>query len=127
KEYLDLAGGEATGIIKVKAAIGAPFSISRKFWLRFANGVFSMYKNDDSEYVVVPTGRRHFKGEIYKRSDFAVGREVTFEGERVLVPKETKAYLERLFGSSYMELPPEEKREHHMVYEMELGHGAKED
>ncbi|MCR5545291.1 MAG: LicD family protein, partial [Lachnospiraceae bacterium] len=46
KEYLDLAGGEATGIIKVKAAIGAPFSISRKFWLRFANGVFSMYKND---------------------------------------------------------------------------------
>ena len=124
EEYIDLAGDDASAIsvIHKKAFIGAPFSLSRKFWLRFANGVYSMSKNDESEYVVVPTGRRHFVGEIYKRSEFAVGRSAQFEGVEVMVPYETEAYLKRLFGEHYMEVPPEEKREHHMVYEMELGH-----
>ena len=122
QEYLDLSDGsdEVVRLIRKKARIGAPFSLARKFWLRFANAVFSMCKNDASEYVVVPSGRKHFKGEIYLREDLCVGTEAEFEGTTVMVPKATAAYLTHLFGEDYMSLPPEEAREHHMLYELRL-------
>ena len=122
EEYMDLAGEnqKAISVIRIKALIGSPLSLSRKFWLRFANQVFSMCKNHDSEYVVVPTGRRHFKGEIYKREAFARGREVEFCNTTAMVPFDTTAYLIRLFGEDYMKVPKKDEQEHHMVYEFKL-------
>ena len=122
QEYEKLCGDDenAKKVIRIKSIIGGVFAISKNFWLKFANGVFSMCKNDNSKYVVVPSGRKHFFGELYEREKFVKSVEASFEGEKVFVPADTKGYLVRLFGEDYMKIPEVAKREHHMVYKMEL-------
>lgn len=122
QEYMDLAEKNASAqrVIKIKAGIGKVFSISQMWWLKTANRVYNMCRNDHSDYVVVPSGRRHFFGEIYLRREFSVGRKSSFEGADVLIPVESEKYLERLYGTNYMTPPDEAHQEHHMVYELKL-------
>ena len=49
---------------------------------------------------------------------------VEFEGRTFPVPKQYGPYLEWLYGSSWMELPPEDKRKNHAPLVLDFGAGA---
>ena len=80
--------------------------------------VYSLCRNDDSRYVTIPSGRKHFFGELYLRSDACRAEEAYFEGRKVPIPCGYKTYLRRLYGDNYMQLPPETDREQHPMIEI---------
>lgn len=75
----------------------------------------------DSEYVTVPVGRNHYFGECIRRDKYFPTVEGSFEGLTVKLPKNYDAYLTGLYGPDYMELPPEDKRETHVVLAFDMG------
>lgn len=72
-----------------------------------------------SEYCTIPTGRRHYKGEIQKKSVFFPTVPCKFEGHTFCFPRNCDAYLKSLYGN-YMQLPPEEKREKHFYTKIDF-------
>ena len=49
---------------------------------------------------------------------FGEGVFLQFESVRIRVPKEYEKYLIHLYGERYMELPPENERNHHAIDEI---------
>ena len=74
---------------------------------------FKKYKDKKTSYVTIPSGRRHYFGEKLPKEIFLNLVEYQFENLKILGPKEYNIYLENLYGSNYMQLPPIEKREKH--------------
>ena len=83
--------------------------------------VYSLCRNDRSRFVTIPSGRKHFFGELYLRSDMCRAVEADFEGRKIPIPCGYKTYLHALYGDSYMQLPPETDRERHPVMELAFG------
>ncbi len=77
---------------------------------------FDCFVRDASESkpLGIPTGRKYYAGEIFPREVYLPASEVTFEGEKVLIPGQYDAYLKNLYRN-YMQLPPVEKRERHFI------------
>ncbi|MCD8008841.1 MAG: LicD family protein [Clostridiales bacterium] len=131
REYLlQLANGdaEATSVFKTKIRLGfcvSFFSLER--WTKMYNMWNSICKNNHSKYVAVPTGRKHFFGETYLRSDFFETTEGTFEEISVKLPSNTDEYLTHMYGD-YMKIPPAQDREQHtlvaFVIDCEDGRGG---
>ena len=121
-EYLRLAGKSPRGalVIRLKAAIGRLFAGNADRWFRWTQKVMRGCKNDRSQYVTVPTGREHFFGSLYARDAFLKMKEMPFADLRMPVPGNYDEYLTRLFGD-YKEIPPADKRERHVVYELSFG------
>jgi len=63
----------------------------------------------------IPTGRRLYEGETLPAEIFLPTRKAMFEGVEVNVPGRAEEYLTNLYGGSYMQLPPVEKRERHFI------------
>jgi lipopolysaccharide cholinephosphotransferase len=82
---------------------------------------YSECGDDDSAYVTIPSGRKHYFGEMERREDICESTEVMFENLKVRIPKGYDSYMKRLYGPDYMELPPEDKREHHPIMELDFG------
>ena len=82
---------------------------------------YSLCRSDDSQYVTIPSGRKHFFGELYLRSDMCRAKEAVFEHRKVPIPSGYDTYLRVLYGDNYMQFPPEEERERHPVMELSLG------
>lgn len=74
----------------------------------------------ESELVTYPTGRRHYMGEIMSRSVFLPVSKGIFEGIEVNLPAQPETYLENLYGKTYMQVPPPEKRERHFIVEFKI-------
>lgn len=74
---------------------------------------FKKYKDKKTSYVTIPSGRRHYFGEKQLKEIFLNLVEYPFENLKIWGPKEYNIYLENLYGSNYMQLPPIEKREKH--------------
>lgn len=83
--------------------------------------VYSLCKNDDSNYVTIPSGRKHYFGEMSNREGLCNTKKMKFEDLEVNIPFGIEEYMNRLYGSNYMELPPEEKREKHPIMELDFG------
>lgn len=66
-----------------------------------------------SSLITIPTGRKHYFGEMLKYQDFIPAKSVVFEGITCYVPNHVDVYLSNLYGTNYMDLPPEDKREVH--------------
>lgn len=93
----------------------------------FAYRIYSLCHNDSSKYVTIPSGRKHFFGELYLRGDMCRAKESDFEGRMIPIPYGYKTYLHALYGNNYMEPPPEEDREQHPVMEFSFGALKQED
>ena len=90
KHYLEMAKGdkEATKIFKNKILIGKLFGfLSLRRWTILCDKWNSICKNNNSKYVTVPSGRRHFFGEMYERKDFCEYTRCKFEGRNWKIPK----------------------------------------
>ena len=88
-------------------------------WIAWCNYWNSACKNENSIYVAIPTGRKHFPKEIYRREEMCRFRKEKFETEEFNIPVGSEKYLTRFYGD-YMRLPPVEKRERHLFLELDF-------
>lgn len=79
----------------------------------------ALCKDNQSTDVVCPISLKHYFGEIFPRSIYMTTKKVPFEDTEFELIENYHWALERLYGD-YMELPPENKRETHLVMEIEL-------
>lgn len=122
ERLLKMAGDNenARKSILLKSRIALPFRIfSFRRWLLWTEKVLMMNKNEDTKIVAIPTGGQHFKGERLPREWMFPPVRAAFEDRSYYVMRKNKKYLKKTFGN-YMELPPEEKREHHALLKFEL-------
>ncbi|WP_408072096.1 phosphorylcholine transferase LicD [Butyrivibrio sp. JL13D10] len=112
----------------LKAAFSKKMKIGRLFkWMsldKVAKRVIYWYSYcdlEESEMVCIPSGRKHYFGEMYKREDMCKSREATFEGMTVRIPKGTETYMKVLYGPDYMQIPPVEDREIHSAVALDFG------
>lgn len=120
-EFKKLAEGnrKAGCVMFVKRCIGRLFALNPKGLYRSVQKKMAQCDDDDSDYITIPSGRNHFFGELYRRDAFMKTHRVAFEGHMLCVTDDYENYLTRLYGN-YMEIPPEEKREHHVLYDLKL-------
>lgn len=108
------------GSIKEKVFIGRLLSVfGSRWWYLQTERVLSLCKNNTSEYISVPCGRKHFFGEMYKRSTFYPSVRRKFEDESFKCVQDPDAYLKNMYGD-YMKVPPEAERERHSVLKFSL-------
>lgn len=111
---------EDTKIFKTKIRIGKLFSFfTLRRWTLIYDWWNRICKNENTKYVTVPTGRKHFFGELYERKDFYEYTRCEFEGREWKIPKEYDKYLTKMYGN-YMEIPDKEHRERHVLVELKL-------
>lgn len=70
-----------------------------------------------SDYLGIPTGRKHYFGEVLPYEALLPASRGTFEGYDVNLPGNPDQYLKNLFGD-YMQIPKEEDREKHFIHEI---------
>ena len=76
--------------------------------------------NKQTGYIGIPTGRKHYFGEILPEDYFIPPRYVEFCGIQAPVFHEAEKYLINLYGEDYMQIPQEEKREKHLIKELKF-------
>ena len=111
---------EVTKIFKTKIRIGKILSfLTLRRWTLIYDWWNRICKSENTKYVTVPTGRKHFFGELYERKDFYESTRCEFEGRKWKIPKEYDKYLTKMYGN-YMEIPDKEHRERHVLVELKL-------
>lgn len=110
---------ELKSMVKKRIFLGKMFSfasyIKWAYWFEkfVANG-------KKAKLLTAPTGRKLYNGEIHPYEVFLPVNKMEFEGIECNVPGQTEAYLTKLYGPDYMQLPPEEKRERHFISELKF-------
>lgn len=100
----------------IKILLGMPLAVLPiNFWTRLANRWNGMCRNNRSKYVTTPCGRKHFFGELYKRSELVETVEMDFGDMKCAIPRAYDKYLTKLYGD-YMQIPEDEDKEKHIVY-----------
>ena len=120
-EFFQLARGNkrASFLIRVKGTLGFLLSPFSETLYRRTQLCLQRCRDNQSEYIAVPSGRKHFFGELCKRSEYMERAAMLFEGEKFMFPANYDAYLKNMYGN-YMEIPPVEKREHHVIYQLKF-------
>ena len=93
------------------------FRGSEKWFDRFDR--VCRWKDEGSRDLCIPSGRKHYFGEILPREVFLPMSRGTFGGKAVNLPGKPDPYLRNLYGN-YMEIPPEDKREKHYIEKAEF-------
>ena len=107
---------KARRIFIIKILLGMPLAILPiNFWTRLANGWNGICHNNRSQYVTTPCGRKHFFGELYKRSELVDTVKMDFGGISCNIPKEYDRYLTKLYGN-YKKIPKKAEQEKHIFY-----------
>ena len=107
-------------IFKIRRFIGICFSfLSSNEWFNLIDRIVK-YRDENSDCCALPTGRKHYFGEILKREDIFPPRYVVFRNTKVPVFNHVEVHLEKLYGKDYMKLPPENKRERHLIERLKL-------
>ena len=103
-----------TMVREICLCAGRLFSFRKsKEWYDVVDRV-NQYHDENSRMVGIPSGRKHYFGEIYPREWVTEAVPMRFECTSFPVPKGYDTYLKKLYGD-YMVIPPEEQREHHYI------------
>lgn len=110
----------AKTVFKIKIAIGFMLSFMSVADLTlFTDKIYGLSKNENSKYVSVPSGRKHYFGELYLRSGFVDTVDMTFEGHKWKIPKDYDGYLKNMYND-YMRIPEENEIEKHIMLELKF-------
>lgn len=90
---------------------------SHKTWVNRFNRFAQ--RNKPTSLMTIPTGRKHYVGEILPSNIFFPSSVGNFEGLKIGLPHDQHKYLKNLYGD-YMIIPPEDKRERHYIVDMKL-------
>ena len=121
KNYLN-KDSQAYKLFRIKALIGSLIrGLDLDKLARFTAKIYALCQDSRSKYVTVPTGRKHFFGEMYKREVLCDIKKVKFGEIETYIPIKHNEYLRNLYGDNYMELPEERDRESHPLMEFDLG------
>ena len=105
--------------LRFRKIIGFLFSWrSYTQWMLIGDRIAS--KKYNSDMITIPSGRKHYFGEIHQKSVFFPPIIFDFEGIQSNVPNGYDKYLTSLYGN-YMQIPPPEKREKHFIIELDFG------
>ncbi len=119
--YLKYAAKELKKKILIRDFFSKFFSFrSMEKWIEKGDRVFSKANNPRSDLVCVPSGVKHFFGEIYRREDMCRFSEMPFEDREFPVYVGVHRIMRQRYGDDYMKLPPENKREKHVCVELRL-------
>lgn len=124
ERYRSLAGDDSDlrKAVETKIRIGRlARMLPLEWWTNAAIDMYSRSKNDSSTNVTIPSGMRHFTGELQERAVFFPPATLRFEGRDVKVPHDPDAYLRCIYGEDYMTPPSEENREVHVALELDFG------
>ena len=114
KRYL--SGGRLSYMIR--SAVGKFFSFRNSSgWYDRIDKAVQYHK--DSSLIGLPTGSKHYFGEIFPKETFLPVTFGEFEGHTVPLVHDPDAYLKNLYGD-YMQIPPIEKRQKHFVRELDI-------
>ena len=122
KSFLELAKSykEVSTIFRLKIFLGTLISwLPLKYIAGFTDKVFALCKDSNSKYITIPGGIKKFKGETFLRKDYCEYIKADFEGRQFNIPAGYDKILKQLYGN-YMEIPPEDKREKHVVLEFKV-------
>lgn len=116
----ELAKGnkEAEKIFNRKIRIGSLlrfFSVTK--WAQLTQKCHEMCKNNNSRCVAIPSGRKHYFGEIYDREGLCNTELHEFDGHKFMIPVNYEGYLKQLYGD-YHRIPSVEERESHIFLEI---------
>lgn len=104
---------------QLRVAIGSLFSfIPHHTWCNFFDRF--VRTKATGKYVSIPTGRKHYRGEIIEQSTLFPPVLADFEDHQGKVPQDNNTYLTNLYGN-YMKIPPIEQREQHYIVKIDLG------
>ena len=92
-----------------------------KYLQRLRVATMTKYKDISTENVCSTVSKYGYIKQIMKKSIYGKPVRMLFEGAYLNVPEKTDMYLTLLFGSDYMELPPESKRVEPQTSYMEEG------
>lgn len=102
----------------LRNAVGKLFSFrSASFWYGKVDKACRYRKKTAQSGL--PTGSKHYFGEIFPDDVFLPVTYGEFEGHRVPLLHDPDTYLKNLYGN-YMQIPPEEKRQKHFVRTLKL-------
>lgn len=104
---------------KTRMAIGKICSIIPS-WKWFNAVDRAVQYHGKTDLVGMPTGRKHYFGEIHPREVLLPVSYGSFCNVEAPLPGKIDTYLRKLYGESYMQLPPEDKREKHFIVEFSL-------
>lgn len=112
---------KARTIFRLKTTIGGLLGLVPVSSLTsLTNKIYSACNNHGSKFVSIPSGRKHYFGELYRREGFLRKKFLLFESKEFPVSFELEDYLTKLYGPEYMTPPPEDKRERHIIYKIKL-------
>ena len=108
---------EVKSFYEFRKRLGHLFSIfgGIHFYLSLCEKIAKNY--DKTEWIGCPSGISYNR-EILPADVYTEISETVFCGINVKIPKDYHTYLENLYGSNYMEIPPIEKRETHVAYKI---------
>lgn len=78
----------------------------------------SIQTRKKTKFVTSATGRKHYLGEIIAADSMVPLKKTKFCGLDAWIPAKPDDYLRNLYGDTYMEIPPESKRESHFILEL---------
>lgn len=117
--YPNFASGSRKLYANARLILGLPRFIAyhgqAKKRAEIVDQVMETYNNQEVPYMGYTDSRYRLK-EYFPREIFSEYEDVMFENIKTRKIKNEHAYLNQLYGGSYMELPPESKRESHSYY-----------
>lgn len=121
KEFRELAKDVPSIAVRVwvKSLVGAVIAPFHKLLYTGVQNMLACCKDDTSKFVVIPSGSRHFFGELYHRKPYLETINAEFNGRVMKISKDYDKYLTNLYGN-YMIIPHEEERAGHVLYELQF-------
>ena len=111
-------------MMRLRRFMGHVFGVlPHRFWV----DTFDSFVKDevtDCGWVTFPAGRKLYCGEALPASIFFPMKKSLFEGIEVNVPGRVEEYLTNLYGSNYMQIPQEDKRQKHFIVDFDLGENS---
>lgn len=111
--------GAGGWMMSIRGLLGKIMSVvPHRLWVNWYDALVANEK--DTGLLAIPTGRKLYGGEVFPANVYLPPRTATFEGIEVHIPNQVEKYLINLYGHSYMQLPPVEKRERHFIVDFDL-------